>query len=407
MKTKHFILLVAICISFIACKKENPLPEKVELKHLNLDNAGKMTVLANNDFAINLYKKTTLNTSENIMVSPLSVSLALGMTYNGSAGTTKTEMEQALCLNGLTPQDINSSFKVLSDYLQTVDPTVTMKIANSIWYRNDFSVLQNFQDLNSQYYNALIKSVDFSDPATKALINQWVADNTNNKILKIVDNINPNDVMFLINAVYFFGNWTYQFDPAKTDQETFTMSNGTAKTVDMMEIKSNFMYSNNNLMQIVELPYGGERYSMLFMKPDPNYNCDDIINAFSTSNLNTWIDGMNLVEDMTVKLPKFKFEYEKKLNDILADMGMPEAFTSNADFTNINAAGNLFISRVKHKTFIDVNEKGTEAAAVTSVGISFTSMPEAFVADEPFLFIIREKESNALIFMGKVEEPKY
>ncbi|MCF8298508.1 MAG: serpin family protein [Saprospiraceae bacterium] len=407
MKTQYFILLMVLSISFSACKKEEAITGKVELKHLNLDAAGKSTVLANNDFAINLYKKTALNSNDNMMISPLSISLALGMTYNGAAGTTKTAMETAMCLNGLTSQDINNSFKVLSDYLQTVDPTVTMKIANSIWYRDDFTVLQNFLNLNTQYYDALIKSVDFSDPATKALINKWVADNTNNKILKIVDNINPNDVMFLINAVYFLGNWTYQFDPAKTSQESFTMSNSSVKTVDMMEITSNFMYLSNNLMQIVELPYGGERYSMILMKPLPNYTCDDLLNAFSTSNFNAWINAMNPTDDLLVKLPKFKFEYEKKLNDILTDLGMGVAFTSQADFTNINAAGNLFISRVKHKTFIDVNEKGTEAAAVTSVGITFTSMPDAFIADKPFLFIIREKESNALIFMGKVEEPKY
>ncbi len=407
MKTKNLILLLLLTFVMFSCKKEEAISPKPQLKHLNLDYAGQKTVSANNDFAINLYKKTALNATENMMVSPLSISLALGMTYNGAAGTTKTAMEQALSLNGLTAHEINSSFKLLSDYLQTVDPTVTMKIANSIWYRNDFSVLQNFLDTNTFYYNALINSVDFSDPNTKNIINKWVADNTNNKIKEIVSNINPNDVMFLINAVYFLGNWTYEFDPSKTDPENFTLSNGSNKTVDMMEIQSNFLYANNNLLQIVELPYGYERYSMLLLKPMPNHTTDDIINALSTSNFDKWVNSMKMTDDLIVKIPKFKFEYEKKLNDVLSDLGMSEAFSSQADFTNINAAGNLFISRVKHKTFIDVNEKGTEAAAVTSIGITFTSMPYAFVANKPFLFIIREKESNALIFMGRVEEPTY
>lgn len=406
MKIKYILIAIIFPIFMFSCQKDST-PVIPELKHLNFDYSGEKTVIANNEFAINLFKKTVITEDDNMMISPLSISLALAMTYNGAAGQTKTAMEQAMSLNDLTPHEINNSFKILSDYLQNVDPTVTMKIANSIWYKNSFEVLQNFQDTNSYYYNSLIRPVDFSDSNTKNIMNDWVADNTNNKIKNIVEEIKGTDVMFLINAVYFLGDWTNKFDPAKTRVDKFKLANGTLKDVDMMQIIDEFKYGSNDSLQIIELPYGYDRFSMVLIKPCQGHNVNEIVNSLSTESFESWLNLMNNGE-VVVKIPKFKFEYEKKLNDILSDMGMSVAFSGLANFSNINSEIPLYISRVKHKTYIDVNEKGTEAAAATSVVIGVgCNLPSSFIADEPFIFIIREKESNAMIFMGKVENPEY
>lgn len=408
MKTSKFLLVFTVVLLFFSCKKETEIPPPYEPPHLVLNQSGMKTVQSNNNFGLELFKKNALTTSNNMMVSPLSVSVALGMTLNGAAGTTKTAMENALKLNGLTPHEINMSYKIILDYLLTVDPLVTLKIANSIWYRNTFSVLQSFFDTNSYYFNATINPLDFNDPNAKNIINTWVANQTQQKIKEIIDNINHNDVMFLINAIYFKGDWSTPFDVAKTIKYPFTLSNATVKNVDMMKNpKGIYKYTSNSLLSMIEMPYGYKRFNMIVMKPNEGKTILDIMNNLDNTSLNSWIKSLQTIENMEVGIPKFKFSFEKELKDILTDMGMGIAFTENADFTQINPLGDLFISKVKHKTFIDVNEKGTEAAAVTSVGISITSLPPSFIADRPFIFIIRESESNAILFIGKVENPNY
>ena len=378
--------------------------------NINLSLKQQSIIQNTNDFGIRLFKSinsTAGNT--NLFISPLSISMALGMTYNGSAGSTKTAFEQTLGYTGMDQKDINSTYKSLLDYFPTCDNKVTLDIANSIWYRQDFPVLQNFIDTNKKYFNAQISPLDFNDPGAKDIINKWVSDNTNNKIPTIIDEIKPEHVMFLINAVYFKGLFKMTFDKTKTADAPFKLPDGTSKQVLMMNQKASHLFFENSVFSSLELPYSNGRYNMEIFVPKDGSTVDDIINQLTVPVWNNWLNSYTLQQEVIVNLPKFKFSYEETLNNSLTALGLGVAFTSSADFTNINQGGKLLISEVKHKTYVDVNEEGTEAAAVTSVGISVTSVGNEvyFNVDRPFLFMISEKESKSILFVGKVMDPVY
>jgi len=334
------------------------------------------------------------------------------MTYNGANGETKEAMENTLELQGLSVEEINESYKTLIDELSTIDQKVTLNIPNSIWYRNTFDVLQDFININQNYFYAKVTPLDFNDPASVGIINNWVDESTNQKIPEIIDYINPAAVMFLINAVYFNGTWVYEFDEQHTKPETFYLSNGTTKQVEMMKQEASLSYATNDLFEAVDLYYGSGNFSMVIFLPKENYTPDDIVEQMNTENWTNWMNGFS-EKNIQLSLPKFKLEYGKRLNEALISLGMGIAFNHPccADFSKINLDHDLFIGFVKHKTFIDVNEEGTEAAAVTIVEVAFTSMPGdtpyQFIVNKPFLFAIKERDTDAIIFIGKVMEPEY
>jgi serpin B len=333
------------------------------------------------------------------------------MTYNGSAAATREAMEAALKLEGFTEEEINDGYKSIIDQLLDLDPKVVMEIANSIWYKKGFEVENDFINTNKEHFYAEIRELDFNRPDARDIINQWVSEHTNELIEEIIDNIPPEAVMYLINAIYFKGTWTYEFDPEDTQLRPFYPEEGPSDDVSSMRQETALNYFQNSLLQLAELPYGDEKYSMLVLLPSNNNSCVDILAELSTEKLDSWTNGL-AETNVLVQLPKFKFETFKLLNDPLTSMGMGVAFSDNADFTRINPEGNLFISRVMHKTFIDVNEEGTEAAAVTAVEISLTSaggepQPVYFIADRPFLFLIRENSSGSILFIGKLSQPEY
>ncbi|MBE9467444.1 MAG: serpin family protein [Bacteroidetes bacterium] len=410
MKTiKLFFLIIFLSIISFSCKKDNnPTPE---IPDINLNLKEQSLVNSSNKFGFNLFYK--LNNLEeqnkNVFVSPLSVSIALAMTYNGADNETKTAMEETLRLNGLTTEEINSSFKNIMNSLIGLDPKVAFNIANSIWYRDSYHVEQNFIDVNKNFYDAEVNALDFADSQAKDIINKWVADKTNNKIKKIVDEISPETVMFLINAIYFKGDWKYKFDNSDTESKAFYLADGTTKNVLMMQQEGSFNYLSNDIFEAVELPYGGEKFSMVVLLPNEGKITADIINKLNDDNWNVWLSNFQKVSDIHIIMPKFKFEYEKNLNNVLIDMGLGIAFSEKADFTKINSAGGIAITKVKHKTFVDVNEEGTEAAAATSVEIGNTSVgpSRVFNANKPFVFTIKEKSTNSIIFIGKMAEPYY
>ena len=347
------------------------------------------------------------------MVSPLSVALALGMTYNGADGSTKEAMKETLKLSGLSDEEINTAYKSIIDQLLKLDPKVVLSIANSIWYRLNFTVLPEFIDLNKIYYDAEVNELDFSLPDAKDIINEWVDEKTKGLIPEIIDYIPAEAVMYLINAIYFKGLWKYEFDPEATSEQPFYLTNDQTEVVDMMEMECDLMYMSNELFSAVKLPYGDGAFSMTILLPHSQYTPDNIVEELSNENWNTWMNSFSN-EHVVVKLPKFKFKFFRLLNQDLKDMGMSIAFDPfNADFGGINPDEKLYISRVLHKTFIDVSEEGTEAAAVTAVEISFTSIdpspPTAtfFVVERPFIFSIQENSSGTILFMGKVNRPKY
>ena len=269
---------------------------------------------------------------------------------------------------------------------------------------------QDFIDVNEKYYGAEVSPLDFNKTEAVDIINDWVAEKTHDKITNIVESINPLDVMFLINALYFNGKWKYQFDEEKTTEESFYLQDGNEIQTDMMMTETDLRYHRNDLFQAVELPYGRGNYSMVCFLPSQGHHPDDIIAAMNNENWNQWMTNLDTT-GIELHLPKFKFEYKKKLNEMLSLLGMEVAFDpTKSDFSGINPdRKDLYISKVLHKTFVEVDEKGTEAAAVTSVTMTLTSVggggPMVLRFDRPFVFAIREVTTNTIVFMGKLMEP--
>lgn len=402
-------LLILLGLILVSCEKDDNGPEyPTEEKEIVLSVNSKDMVSSDNQFGIEIFKRMlNADKDKNLMISPLSISQALLMTYNGADGDTKKAFEETLFLNDLTIDEVNQSAQELVEALLEVDPSVIIDIANSIWYRDEYTIKPEFIQVNEDYYNAEVQQLVFNDEAVD-IINAWVKDKTNGKIEEIIDSIDPMTLMFLINAVYFKGNWKYQFEESNTVNGEFTLSNGNKITVPFMHqlITANVM--NHDDFTILDLPYGRGNFSMFIILPDEDKIIDDVLELWNNDTYNQWLNDFTEVGELDVVIPKFKFAYEKALNEVLKNMGLTLAFDPDqADFSNIIENMQLYISKVKHKTFIEVNEKGTEAAAVTSVEISFTSVNPSsqFIADRPFLFVIREKYTNSILFMGRVEDP--
>ena len=407
MKTKIFLGLFAfMLISFTGCEKNNDImPEPIILQ---LNEKGQKLVNSASDFGIDLFVKTVQSETEkeNLMISPYSVSTALAMTYNGAGGNTKTAMGNTLNYDGLNDDEININYKQLTDALLDLDPKVQLSVANSIWYDNNFSVQQDFIDINKNFYNAEVSKLDFGNSASKDVINNWVAENTSNKIKQIIDKIDPDEVMFLINAIYFKGQWKYKFDKSKNFNSTFFLADGTTRQVEMMGEELKLSKFGNELLSMIEMPFGRGNWAMDFILPKEGKKLDDVVNELSATSLSSWLSSLSSPSSIQVSLPPFKFEYSKKLNELLSQMGMDIAFQpALADFSGINPNEQLYISKVQHKTFIEVNEEGAEAAAATSVGMTFTSIGDGIIFNRPFMFLIRETTTGTILFIGKVENP--
>ncbi len=405
MFKKYFSPLIFVLLVFNYCSDNITQPNEVR----QLTNIEKQVVFSSDEFGFKLFKKINeFEGEKNIFISPLSVSMALGMTLNGAAGTTYDAMQSALEFSELTNQEINEAYKSLIELLIQIDPKVILQIANSIWYRDNWTFEQEFIDLNKKYFNAEVAGLDFNDQNAANIINNWVDQNTNGKINKIIDIIPSDAIMYLINAIYFKGTWKYEFNKENTREDIFTMGNGEKINCQMMVHKNDFMYYNNSDFQAVDLPYGDGHFSMTIILPGSDKNVDDIIGQLNSTIFNNWLNNYEEKEG-TIQLPKFKLEYEYLLNDVLKALGMEIAFSNHADFTNLYKPGGVSISKVKHKTFVQVDEEGTEAAAVTSVEVGTTSISNGFIMriDKPFIFLIRESNSGSLLFIGKIIKPVF
>ncbi|MCF8359538.1 MAG: serpin family protein [Prolixibacteraceae bacterium] len=409
MKTPTvFITVLIILLAMFSCDKgDDDQSEKIDITLKS-----QKIVEADNEFGVDIFKRIFENEEQtNFMISPLSISMALSMAYNGAETETKTEMAEALGIDDFSREEINETYRSLIDALTTVDPKVAMEIANSIWYSDRYHVEQSFLDVNSTHYDAEVNEADFSDPGTVDDINRWVSDKTHEKIPEIIDEISPEMVLFLINAIYFNGTWTKEFNPESTQELSFEVSESNYVPVDMMGREDTLDYFSNDVFSAIRLPYGDGNFSMMVLLPNRDKSVRDVTNMLSPKNWKSWLDDFSETKNVDIRLPKFKIEYEKTLNEILMDMGMKLAFTTNADFSSINPARDLFISFVKHKTFVEVDEEGTEAAAVTIIGFETTSAGPSgpqkiyFHCDRPFLFAITEKDTGAILFMGKVGNP--
>lgn len=404
---KKSIVYLAMCLlsvgSLSACNKQDPeTPGNKPYEPIVLTKAEQEIKTASNQFGFDVYHQ--LYKGENMLVSPLSLSLALSMTATGAAGQTAEEMLSTLGFAGQSIDDMNGYYKKMISALLEADPTTTFEVANSIWANEKAAMKKSFADLVNEYYSSEVYPADFSSQATVNAVNKWVSDKTHGKIDSILDKPNPNLVMALINALYFKGKWSFDFDE-KTNKEDFTMISGKKMKVDMMKASEKLDYAESDGFSMVNLPYGNGAFSMKVILPAKNEDFGDAV-ARLDANVLARLNGSLSKANVNLKLPKFTFDYNSDLAEVLSDLGMKQAFLPTADFSSMSDRS-LSISLVKQKTFIDVNEKGTEAAAVTFIGMVATSMgPQQiknvnFFADRPFLFVIQENSTGAILFMGQ------
>lgn len=407
MKRIYKIFMIALLTA--GCTTANdpaPIPVPVDAKPIVLRAGLEKKVSQDNEFAFDLLKKTITSSGEtNVFISPLSVSIALGMAWNGANGTTKTEMETALKMSGMSVTDINDYYKIMQTGLPAIDPTTKLNIANSLWYKTGFEVKPDFLKVNANYFNAYIKELDFSKTWAVDTINNWCAKKTNDLIKKPLDQIPADAVMYLVNAIYFKGIWRKHFETKNTKEADFTNEAGNKVTVNMMYQKDTFAYSVDSYAQYLDMPYGNKAFSMTVILPVDGKSTNDVLNQLTTDNWNNRLQFMS-TREVEVYMPRFKTQNKFLLNDPLKSMGMNTAFTDVADFSNI-ANANLKISRVLHDTYVEVTEEGTEAAAVTVIEITETSVQvppptPVFKVNKPFLFVIREKSTGVILFIGKM-----
>ena len=365
-----------------------------------------MVVERSNAFGIDLLREVLeADDRTNVVLSPLSASMVLAMTLNGAAGTTLDGMRTALRLEGLSRQEINDSYRGLMSLLTDLDPLVDVSIASSAWANEAYSFHQAFFDAVTEHFDGSVESRDFGDPNTLGEINAWVDRSTRGLIERILQEgeLDPKLALLLLNAVYFEGRWRAGFDPENTEPGTFTREDGSTVTVDMMHLTDvELPYGRTDDLVAVELPYGRGAYSMVVALPWESTPREVLAGMDATG----WDTLMASLEPRVLdglSLPRFVMEYDSFLNDALTDMGMGIAFTPQADFSDLSPE-DLCMDFVRQKTFIEVDEAGTRAAAVTAVGIGVVSF-FGFLVDRPFLFAIRERLSGTILFVGVIGDP--
>ncbi len=399
-----FVLLLALWLVGCSINKA-PLIPADDLSAQAL--AQSEFVNINNDFSFELFRK--INTSKqdtNVFISPFSVSMALGMTLNGAHGNTFEQIRQVLGYESHDLQTINQTYKNYFELLMNSDAQVVLELANAIWYDQNFTVLPSFLDANQQYFEAEARQANFSDPATLMAINNWVKEKTHDKIQSILNYIPRDAVLYLLNAIYFKGAWMYAFDPQATRDWSFRMADGQSVNCPMMFLTKKLLHYKGNNFEMVQLPYGNGNFNMAVILPDVSLSLDSLLAELNFTQWQSWLEACQ-ADSGTIGLPRFKMEFEMVLNDLLNEMGMPDAFSpTKADFSNMTPESGVYISLVKHKTFVEVNEEGTEAAGVTIVGFERTSSDFfEMIASRPFLFVIYEKDSRAILFIGKMVKP--
>lgn len=412
MKTHVLLILsLATITGFISCSKDNGGEEPdLTPKTLELTAMGPEVIAYGNEFGVELFTKVALEENKNLMLSPLSASAALTMLLNGCEGDTYDQLKATLKYpENMTISEINEVYKSLVAQLLVVDPKVKLALANAIFYRQGFTVKNPFLSTMETDFNAEIAGLDFSLPSALTTINKWASDNTNGKIPKVLDVISSDAVMFIMNALYFKGDWSYQFDKSLTSDRPFYTDGSTSVNVSTMkgDIGSKVTYGTG--YNAIELPYGCTNFTMVVIVPEGTLS--DFNASFDAERWNEITSAFDQSDDygeVTVYMPKYKFSYEKYLNDQLESMGMLDAFNSALANLSGIADAPIFVSFVKQNTFVEVDEEGTEAAAVTTIGIELTSMPPQtpeFVIDKPFVFAIRERTTNTLLFIGQVVNP--
>ena len=385
-----------------ASNNEQPKPQQVfSQKSLKL-------IEETSEFNWNLFRTMNADSPEkNFVISPLSITQAFGMAISGATGENQDEMLNVFGLNNI--ESMNDAHKGIREVLSAVDSKTTINIANSAWYNSNYGIKTPYKESLRSYYDAEISGLDFnnSEQAVET-INSWVNEKTQGKIPDIVDEVTPEHVLFLINAVYFYGSWTYQFDESATSNAPFYLSSGDNVSIKMMNQENDLEYFDNDNYRGVKIPYGNGTFLMTVILPQNDNSTDMLIESLDAKEWNN-INKEHPIRKVGLLMPRFKTECDFDLIPPLKELGMNMAFKPIGGFKDISDL-NILISEVKHKTFIEVDEKGTEAAAATSIGIrEFSSLPDddkiIFQVNKPFLFFISEKQSGAVLFAGKIENP--
>jgi serine protease inhibitor len=369
-------------------------------------------VSANTGFAVRLLRELqSSQRGSNVFISPLSVSVALTMAYDGAGTTTKDAIAQTLGIEGMSDEEINAGYLNLLGSLTKADESVALRIGDSVWIKDSFapSVKKTFTDALSKYYLSEVYTSPF-DGKTVTDVNSWVSKATNGKITKMVDNIDSGTVMFLINAIYFKGDWVDKFEESQTHKADFTTTDGSTVQVDMMAREGSYAFYDGENVKIARIPYGRDKIAMYVFLPAEGSSLEEFISGLTGDSLNNYFSQL-FVNKLDLQMPKLKLEYGKvDLKDALTSMGMGVAFDHGAaDFGGIAdvSPDRLYIQFVDHKAVVEVNEQGTEAAAVTNVGIGVTSAPVTtpFVVDRPYMFVIRDDRSGSILFSGLISDP--
>jgi serine protease inhibitor len=407
-----FSLAIAGTLLVVSCDRsdeglpvgELPDPIRIELRSEEKKMIGSDQAFAF-DFFENVFREEALDEDANFMVSPLSLSMALMMTSNGAAGETKSAMRATLHLDGYGDEEVNAYYKKLKEALLKTDPSTKLSIANAIFTNKFVDIHNAFIQTNETYYDATIQQVNFGDPATVGIINGWASEHTNGLIKEVIEDTSPLDLMYLLNAIYFKGIWTTQFDKKNTSRKPFSHEDGGSANVDMMHQTATLNYTADKSFQLVQLPYGNQAFSMMVLLPVEGLSLGEAVTVLSGDGYWGGLQSRLSEAEVVLSLPKFKTEYSKKLNDVLTTMGMGIAFTGKADFSGMSNYA-AYIEFVKQDTYINTDEEGTEAAAVTIVGIRKESLgPQqvVFNANRPFLYLIQENSTGAILFMGAVK----
>lgn len=356
----------------------------------------------NNDFACKLFRTINEQKKGSSIVSPISVSYVLGMLNEGADGETRQQITDVLGLGG-SVQEINEYFKKMMDEAQSVDPSVTLKNANCIYFKLGMSINPKFKADMQNYYNAHVEAINFNSSSILNKINNWCKTHTDGMIPELLKKgeLHPNRRMYLLNAVYFKASWADQFDPMSTRDLDFITLDGKTVKRPMMQHHGMADYGKNDLCKMLCLPYGNKAYSMVVLLPNEGKTTDDIIRNLSAQKLKEWQSQMR-TEEVDVLMPRFTTESETHLEDILSSMGMPLAFGGDAEFPNMIQKEGLYVSMMKQKAKIEVNEEGTKAATVTveedvAIGVNFYKY---FYATRPFVYYIMEKNTGTIYFMG-------
>ena len=360
---------------------------------------------ASNAFGFDLLQQLRQTTpDENIFVSPLSLTLLLQIAYNGATGETAQEMAQVMHVDGTEPAAVNAASRALQDALRAA-PDVDLLIANSVWVRQGYTLLDEFLQRVRDAFDAEATVLDFAAPDAVDRINAWVAAGTQGKIDKLFDTLDADVVAYLINTVYFKGAWPAPFDPARTQPLPFHLADGSDITLPMMSQEADFAVAQGDAYSALSLPYGDGRVQMVIVLPGEGTDLATVLDQFTPASWQGLLAQLDTEPaNMVVTLPRFKLDYDAKLNDALAAMGMPGAF-SEPDFADMVEGGGLWISYIRHRAVIEVNEEGTVAAAV-SAGAMTLSMPPSFTVDHPFFFAIHDRETDTILFMGAVYQPE-